>query len=361
MRELPYKKLALIFAVIWMGIGFFALAFYLLSFISNIILWVVLAGVLSFMLYKPAKHLQERLHRLPWALVVVLIYLIIIILIGSVSAGIGVSLTVETQSLTQDYARFVDSMRDSIRSLQAFLERLGINVNLVALEERGLVLLSENSDVVFNAFLGLLDKFSSGISQIFLILIISLYFLLEARIIGESFTSAVPEHYRDEMRRLGREIGRMVGGYTKGQLVLSILVGVFAGVGAFAFGLPYALAIGVFAAIFNLIPVVGSFIAGVPAVALALIFQSWPVALAVAGYFVVINQVESNILRPRIVSESVDLSPLTTILALLVGTQLGGIIGALLAVPVLSIILIFIRYIVRWYRAYTRGIAPAES
>ncbi|MDI6816319.1 MAG: AI-2E family transporter [Actinomycetota bacterium] len=360
MRELPYKKLALIFAVIWMGIGFFALAFYLFGFISNIVIWVVLAGMLSYMLNGPARRLHERFHQLPWALVVVLIYLIIFLAIGAVSTGIGVSLTIETRGLTQDYARFIDSTSDSIRSLQALLGGFGINVDLMALEERGIALLSENSDVVFEAFLGLLDKLSSGISQIFLILIISLYFLLEARQISESFTSAVPERYRDEMKQLGLEIGKVVGGYTKGQVILSLIVGVFAGVGSFAFGLPYALAIGVFAAIFNLIPVVGSFIAGVPAVALAIIFQSWPIALAVAGYFVVINQVESNILRPRIVSESVDLSPLMTIIALLVGTQLAGIIGALLAVPVLSIILIFIRYIVRWYRSYTQETAPAE-
>ncbi|MDP2211896.1 MAG: AI-2E family transporter [Candidatus Aquicultor sp.] len=360
MRELPYKKLALIFAVIWMGIGFFALAFYLFGFISNIVIWVALAGMLSYMLNGPARRLHERFHQLPWALVVVAIYLILFLVIVVISAGIGVSLTIETRGLTEDYSRFINSVGDSIRSLQVLLDGFGINVDLVALEERGIALLSENGDVVFGAFLGLLDKLSSGVSQIFLILIISLYFLLEAREISESFTSAMPERYRSEMRQLGLEIGKVVGGYTKGQLILSFIVGVFAGVGSLAFGLPYALAIGVFAALFNLIPVVGSFIGGVPAVILAFIFKGWPVALAVLIYFIVVNQVESNYLRPRIVSESVDLSPLTTMIALLIGTQLAGIIGALLAVPILSIILIFIRYIVRWYRSYTQETALAE-
>src|SRR3990172_12721754 len=102
MRELPYKKIALVLANIWMVIGLLALVYYLLGFVSEVVLWVVLAGVLAQVLYIPARRIKERFPGLPWAVVVLLLYVAILIIILVVSAGVGVSLSVESRNLAND-------------------------------------------------------------------------------------------------------------------------------------------------------------------------------------------------------------------------------------------------------------------
>ena len=119
----------------------------------------------------------------------------------------------------------------------------------------------------------------------------------------------------------------------QGQLLLSLISGTITYLGLLILGVPYALLLAVLAAVMNLVPVFGSLIAGVFATIVALGSGGFTLALMVAGLFVIINQIEGNLLYPLVVNKVVGIPPLLVILALLVGGSLAGFLGVVLSIP----------------------------
>lgn len=193
--------------------------------------------------------------------------------------------------------------------------------------------------------------------DVFLVLVIALYLLLDDRRIRTLGLRALPARHRDRVEAVETEVVRVFGAYVRGQLVLAFLVGVAATITLLALGVPYALFLGVFAGVVELVPVLGSILGAVPAVLVAL-FQPFPLVLWVIIAFVVIQQVESNVLVPRISGHAVGLHPLAAMLALLGGLEVGGILGALFAVPLAGVAWVFVSAALR-ARARARASSPS--
>ena len=113
---------------------------------------------------------------------------------------------------------------------------------------------------------------------------------------------------------------------------MAAIIGLSAGLGSFLLGVHYPLLIGVLAFLFELIPMVGPILGSVPAVLISL-FQPWPLVLEVVAFFVVMQVIENNVLAPRITGGAVGLHPVAALLAIVVGADVGGVVGALFAVP----------------------------
>ena len=153
-------------------------------------------------------------------------------------------------------------------------------------------------------------------------------------------------------------MNEVLSGYLRGQLLIGLTMGAMAWVGSYLLGVAYPLAIGVLAGVFALIPMFGPWLASLPAITDALIApHPWPLVLWTALYFLGIQQVESNVIGPRITGNAVGLHPLAVLLALLVGSQLDGILGAILAVPVTGMLY---RLTAATYRS-TRGRSGREG
>ncbi len=180
----------------------------------------------------------------------------------------------------------------------------------------------------------------SGVVDLFLVLIIALYLLLGQRRIRAFALRALPHRYREPVEGVEAEVARVFGAYVRGQLVLALLVGVASTIALLVLGVPYALFLGVFAGVVELVPILGPVLGAIPAVLVAM-FQPFPLVLWVVLAFVIIQQVESNLLVPRISGHAVGLHPLAAMLALLIGLEVGGIVGALFAVPLAGVIWVF--------------------
>jgi predicted PurR-regulated permease PerM len=128
-----------------------------------------------------------------------------------------------------------------------------------------------------------------------------------------------------------------VGGYIRGQLSLAVLVGLLVGVGMALFHVPYALLLGVVAFVLEFIPILGTLASGAICTLLALT-QGWLIALGVLVYFIVVHILEGDIIGPRIVGEAVGLHPIVSIAALVAGSELFGIWGALFASPIAGVL-----------------------
>jgi predicted PurR-regulated permease PerM len=132
-------------------------------------------------------------------------------------------------------------------------------------------------------------------------------------------------------------VSRVLGGYLRGQLTLALIIGVLAGVGTALLGLPYAVVLGVLAGLFELVPMFGPILSVIPAVMVAL-FMPFPTVIWVLLFFLAIQQIENNVLAPRISGHAVGLHPLGAMFALLAGFQLAGLLGGLFAVPVAGVL-----------------------
>jgi predicted PurR-regulated permease PerM len=176
------------------------------------------------------------------------------------------------------------------------------------------------------------------------VFVIAFYWLTERTMFKRFVFSFFPEDKRPYARTLWTNIEKKLGSWTRGQLVLMAFIGVLMGIGYTVMGLKYAFALAVFAGLTELIPLVGPYIGGAPAVLLALT-QDPLLAVAVAAYIVVIQLIEGNILVPRIMNSAVGVTPLTVIIGILIGSALMGIGGALLAVPIAAAIQVSINTI----------------
>jgi len=180
-----------------------------------------------------------------------------------------------------------------------------------------------------------------GVVGFLTILILTFYFMLEADDLVEGMLKFFPRSRRPWLAELSRSITIKVSAWLTGQLLLGAIIGTSAGIALWLMDVPYALVLALIAAVGELIPVVGPLLAAVPAIAVA--FTVSPgTALMVTIFFFVQQQIENNVLVPKIMEKQVGVSAITVMIALMVGASLQGIVGALLAVPTAAIVQVLV-------------------
>lgn len=193
----------------------------------------------------------------------------------------------------------------------------------------------ELSNLSKNLFSITLSIFDNLITIIFL-LVISFYMLLEKESLETRFASFFGSK-EDRVRKLILKIEEKLGAWLQGQLILSLLIGLLTYIGLTILNIPYALPLALVAGIMEVIPVIGPIISALPAIFLALTISPFLSAI-VAIMYLVIQQVENNLVVPQVMKRAVGLNPLIVILAIAIGSRLLGIAGALLAVPLAVVI-----------------------
>ncbi len=173
--------------------------------------------------------------------------------------------------------------------------------------------------------------------QVVLIFIASAYFLYDFPRFTSNFHRFVPVRWRPLYEDLTEKADRAVGGYLRGQVLITLTLGILIWLGLTIIGVPLATAISFLAAIFNLVPYLGPIIGVLPAVLLGLTVSPLTSVLAIV-VFLLANQLEGHVLSPLILSRSTNLHPVTVLLAIMAGLGLFGLVGALLAVPLVALL-----------------------
>jgi predicted PurR-regulated permease PerM len=174
------------------------------------------------------------------------------------------------------------------------------------------------------------------------VLLLPYYLLLEASSLQKAFLHLFDPDSRPRVARISREVTTKAGAWLSGQLVLGVVIGTTATVGLWILGVPYFYVLGLIAGLGEMIPVIGPILAAIPAIFMGLTV-SVKTAVFVMIYFTIQQLVENNVLVPRIMERQVGISAATVIVALLVGSQLLGIFGALLAVPTAAIVKVLLQ------------------
>jgi predicted PurR-regulated permease PerM len=185
---------------------------------------------------------------------------------------------------------------------------------------------------------------------------LTFFMLLEGKGWLERFFSLLPPASRRRWQTVGRDIYRTVGGYVTGNLLISFIAGTLTTIVLLIMGVPFAIALGLIVAILDLIPLAGATIAAI-VVGTVSFLHSIPAGIVVVTFFIVYQQLENHILQPVVYGRTVQLSPLVVLIAVLIGAELAGVLGALAAIPVAgSLQVIF----VDWLR-HRRGEEPAGA
>ena len=166
------------------------------------------------------------------------------------------------------------------------------------------------------------------------IVFLTYFMLLEGPSTIDRVLGLLPDRTQIRYRRVGREIYKTISGYVTGNLLISLVAGTVSTIVLFAVGSDYAIALGLLVAILDLIPLAGATLAAIIVTTVVLIETDWVRALIVAGFFLGYQQLENHVLQPLVYGRTVELSPLAVLCAVLIGAQLAGILGALLAIPV---------------------------
>ncbi|MBS4540045.1 AI-2E family transporter [Clostridium sp. D2Q-11] len=189
-------------------------------------------------------------------------------------------------------------------------------------------------------------SFFSKAINIFLIPIIAFYLVKDKDYFKKNIEMTIPKKSRSEIINLSRKIDYSLGNFVRGQFIIALFVGTFTAIGLLVLGVNYALTIGLISGVMNIIPYFGPIIGGAIAMLFALL-ESPLKAVWVLILFIIIQQLEGNILQPKIMGDKVGLHPVIIIIALLIGGNLMGILGMLLAIPVTTTLKIVLSHILQ--------------
>jgi predicted PurR-regulated permease PerM len=180
-----------------------------------------------------------------------------------------------------------------------------------------------------------------------MIFLLSFYLSIRKRTVREFVNSLVPEKYQNFLENFINAAKEEIGAWARGMCLLCLFVGGLVYLGLIIMGVKYSLTLAVIAGLFEIIPYVGPWLAGVIAAMVALT-QSPSLALFVIIFYLVVQQIENAVISPNIMHRAVGLDPMVVIVALLIGGKLAGPMGMILAVPLATIITILIKYYLRY-------------
>lgn len=323
----------------------------------TIFVLLLLSLAIAFLL-TPLVNLLNRF--LPRVLATLIAYALMIAVLGGVSYAIVFSLIQQVLTFQDTVINFFNNLPQQYDAIITFLQQQGIpQANITdAINQIRSQVTNFATSAATNA-LNIVFIVTNTFIDIIIILVMSFYFTLDGEHIRNSLMGIFPERYKKPVELFEESLNRVVGNYIRGQLTLAVIIGVLAGVGCAFLGLrSYALIIGVLAFIFETIPMVGPALASIPAILISLLLPDpFPRTFWIIIYFVCIQAVESNILGPRIVGHAVGLHPVASLLALIIGAQLFGAFGALLATPIVAAAWVVIASL---YRSFILGQSADE-
>ncbi len=328
-------KLLLVIALL-MYLGNIALAF--IDRIGGLLYIVVGAIFLAYLLYPVVHWLTARIPR-GWAIATV--YLSLFVVFVAVLYFFVPRVSDDVKAFALHVPQFVDAYRSYIKNPQdPVVTRLPDSVRHELLKVPEFVtdwIRTHGAEATSHAFSFVLGAFTV-IATFVIIPLLSIYLLADIDRLRSSLYRVVPRDRWERASKLIGEIDRVIGGFIRGQLIVAVTVGVLLTIGLLIVHVPYAFLLGVLAALGDLVPYVGAVLTFIPAVGVAGINNGLVNAAIVAAIFVGIYQLEGHVISPMIVSKQVKLSPLLVLLAVLIGAELGGIFGMLVAVPVAGVL-----------------------
>lgn len=341
--------------LILIHLGVFYLIFQLSPYLKEFLLFLravfgpfIIAMIISYLL-NPVVNMLSR-HAVPRSFAVLFIYTIFLLSIAVIIVNTLPLLEKQLIELAKHLPKWNEQFQYMIHEYNHHSKDLLPSSIQNAISKS----LNRMEQGISNGVTHMMDGLGNTINQVFLAFIVpflAFYMMKDAQTLEKGFKSLVPRGQRKELFHLFREIDQALGNYIRGQLLVCLVVGVFAYIGYWFIDLPYALILAIVVSIFNIIPYLGPIFGAIPAILVAFTV-SYQMVLAVIITNLVVQMLEGNVISPQIVGRSLHMHPLVIIFAVLVGGEIGGIFGLILAVPLFAVGKVILEHLIGHYLHY---------
>lgn len=369
------------------GVGLVLFALYIIFLSQSVLTIAIIAALIAFLLMPMVEFLHQRL-KLSRGLAVIITYLVTgivlflspLVFLPPLINGINTLANIDYQVLVQDTSAWLQTTLLQLKNQGLGIGRFSVDLStlidpalqmLQATEAQTALALPSSATIVssvrsavtltYDLATNVAGTLFSGVLTMLVLVLSAVYISLDAHQFKGYVLGIVPASHQDEIDMLLHRLARTWRAYFRGQLILMVIIGVVTWLGNMVLGVRGAFALGVFAGIMELIPNLGPFLAAVPAVIVALLqgstvlpVSNWVFALIIIGFYLLVQQFENTFVVPRILGEAVDLHALVVMLGVLIGANVAGIVGALLAAPVIA----SGREITRYLYLKTLGLPP---
>ncbi len=322
---------------------------------GSLLVVVTAAAVIALILNPLAKRFQKATPR--WV-AIVLCYVMILLIFAAIGALLSTPVTTQIEHLTDHFPSYVNRANRDLENIQHFLNQHGIKVHIAQQGHSALQTIQrkvlKSSGSILSVSRDVLGKLVTFSADLILTFVLSVYMLVYARQIGELVRRWIPSGDGTPSDDYPLLVQQAVSGYVRGQLLFSLIMGGSAAIlmelmgllGIFPAGSHYSVFFGIFYGLMELIPYIGPILGPIPPILVALATD--PIsALWVLLVFIGLQQLEGHLIAPQLFRISLRINPILVILALLIGYQIYGIAGALLALPVATVIRQTILYLRR--------------
>jgi len=313
--DLPVRTIVRVIVLVLLA----AAAVDLLSAVSRILVWLATSLFLAVAL-QPAVRFAER--RLSHTLAVFAVFAGLIVVVCAFLALLIIPIASQVDHLRTAAPTYIDDLRHN-----STINDLNTRYHLVAKAQ-------DAAKAAPNKAFGALSKLVSGVVATITVLFMTLFLLLELPAMTEGVLRFVPPDKAARARRVGADINRSVAGYVVGNLIISIIAGTVVGISLWILGVPYALALAVLMGVADLVPLVGATVGALAAIGVAFATEGVVAGIAMIVLNIVYQQIENHVLQPIVYRRTVQLSAFLILVAVLLGGELLGVLGALIAIPV---------------------------
>ncbi|WP_281888927.1 AI-2E family transporter [Paenibacillus sp. YYML68] len=312
-------------------------------FLREILTPFIIALIISYVLNPVVSLLGAR--KVPRTVAVLLIYALFIISVTVVLMNVIPLFMKQLTELNEhmpDVSFKAQSLVDNLNGVQFLPDsvRIGLNQSLAKLEDGISLAISE----YVNGIGGVIDT----VFTIFIIPFVAFYMLKDFQLMEKMTLAVVPKKHRKEIVSTLMDIDTALGNYIRGQFIVCLIIGLLAYIGYWLIGIPYALLLASVVAVFNIVPYLGPFLGAAPALVVAS-----TISLKMVLLVIVVNTacqiLEGNVISPQVVGRSLKMHPLFIIFALLVGGEVAGIVGLILAVPFFAVMKVILQHVFQYY------------
>jgi predicted PurR-regulated permease PerM len=293
------------------------------------------------------RTLGGRSRRLPRGAAIAVVYLL---LLGSAGAGVAILWPSAARQLDEAIVRapvYTESFHAWERGWTRYYQRLRIPLELRHSIDQSMLGAGDTAvEYTRGSLLALVDVLVD-IPWLALVPVLAFLMLKDAASIRRLIVTALPHRVRLRSHRLFEDLNATLRAYVRAQIIACLIVGTLSGAGLALLGHPYAILLGVLAAVLEFIPLVGPLVVAAVAVGIAALFDPM-LAVWTAIFLTVVRIAEDYVIYPRLIGRDIHLHPLGVILAVLAGAELGGVAGIFIAVPVVALVTVVVRHWLEW-------------
>ncbi len=315
--------------------------------------WIFLVlGISMFLAYllDPAVDFLER-HHVPRSLGILLLLVPVTAVVVAAMILVLPPLMAEVGQIAKSLPQLLANVQDALRPL---LTRLHLEDLTSRYADQIPKVLEKTNEIAAKTLTGVIQVTrlaATLVVSLVVVPVLTFFFLRDYNRLRSRGEDLIPRTYHAWFEATSKELDRLLGRWLRGVALVALIVGTLTGAGLFAFGIPYALALGALACVMNVVPYLGFWISFIAAALVTLSAFGWTMLLKVTLLYFGISLVEGHILQPRVVGGQVGLHPVVVLLALVVFANVFGLLGALIAVPLTIVLTIFVRQIRALYLA----------